>query len=284
MEKNWQTTTASGNLVDSRLQLHWAAQVIASVGGVHVAPEADDSHRNMEWIAKSSMFVGNLSGGEKPFRITLHPESLELRLLDGSGNPQSSLPLSDNSLDAAYQWAAEAICTYTGDEAQKLVRPEYELPDHSVANGGVFNVPTSDLASLSHWFGNSDMVLRAISSEDGNFSPVRCWPHHFDIGGLLTLTAESDPEVARSVGMGMTPGDGSYPEPYWYISPWPYPKDGDLPELPVGNWHTEGWTGAVLTASEIESETKAVEQAKIVTTFSTAAVAAATQVALRNAT
>jgi hypothetical protein len=53
----------------------------------------------------------------------------------------------------------------------------------------------------------------------------------------------------------MSPGDGSYSQPYFYVSPWPYPDVSTLPPLVLGHWHTEGWVGAVLTAEEILPKT-----------------------------
>ena len=83
---------------------------------------------------------------------------------------------------------------------------------------------------------------------------VRCWPHHFDVAALLPLDPDGDPEQARAVGVGFSPGDRSYAEPYFYVSPWPYPDAGELPRLPEGaRWHTEGWVGLVLTAERIIS-------------------------------
>ncbi len=50
----------------------------------------------------------------------------------------------------------------------------------------------------------------------------------------------------------MSPGDESYGEPYFYVSPWPYPQQGVLPGLKGnGFWHTAGFTAAVLTATAI---------------------------------
>ncbi len=54
------------------------------------------------------------------------------------------------------------------------------------------------------------------------------------------------------ISFGMSPGDGSIPEPYFYITPWPLPAGSDLPPLDsAGSWHTEGFTGALLHASEL---------------------------------
>ena len=41
------------------------------------------------------------------------------------------------------------------------------------------------------------------------------------------------------IGVGLSPGDTYYAEPYWYVSPYPYPGLEDLPVLDgSGFWHT----------------------------------------------
>ena len=54
-------------------------------------------------------------------------------------------------------------------------------------------------------------------------SAVQLWPHHFDIATLRTLVQHEDAELAKSVNVGFSFGDGSYAQPYAYVSPWPYP-------------------------------------------------------------
>jgi hypothetical protein len=82
------------------------------------------------------------------------------------------------------------------------------------------------------------------------------------VGTLITLDADADPEKARSIGIGLSPGDGSYDQPYFYVTPWPYPDAAVLPTLEAGvEWHTTGWTGAVLTADRLISAPHEDQQA-----------------------
>ena len=55
-----------------------------------------------------------------------------------------------------------------------------------------------------------------------------------------------------TIGLGLSLGDHYYPEPYFYISPYPQPKAAALPPL-AGNahWHTKEFTSAALPASKI---------------------------------
>ena len=108
------------------------------------------------------------------------------------------------------------------------------------------------MENLAAWFHNADLVIKSVIQSTHGSSPVRCWPHHFDIASLITLDPDVDAEQARSIGVGLSPGDGSYDQPYFYVTPWPYPAVQTLPALgSFGAWHTEGWTGAILTAETI---------------------------------
>ena len=133
----------------------------------------------------------------------------------------------------------------------------YLLPVHPLASGERYAcmAPRPDFTTLARWFDAGDDILqetrmKLVGVVPGP-SPVRCWPHHFDIATLLSL-APGNPETAPSVGIGMSPGDDFYVEPYFYISPWPAPPAAALPDLPKpGHWHTEGFVGAIATAHEV---------------------------------
>ena len=71
------------------------------------------------------------------------------------------------------------------------------------------------------------------------------------IAALLAL--EKGPaEKARSIGIGVSPGDGYYAQPYLYVSPYPRPDTDNLPALPPGGrWHTKDFFGAVATGIDL---------------------------------
>ncbi len=76
--------------------------------------------------------------------------------------------------------------------------------------------------------------------------PVRCWPHHFDLDTLVTVAP------GRTCGVGFSPGDDYYDEPYFYVSLFPAPDAATLPRLgSIGHWHTKNFTAAVATARRI---------------------------------
>jgi hypothetical protein len=110
-----------------------------------------------------------------------------------------------------------------------------------------------ELGELARWFGGAADVLEEFAARlaGPRASPVTCWPHHFDIATLVSLE-EGHPANARSIGVGVSPGDEYYAQPYVYISPWPRFDGSKLPDAPPpGHWHTEGFFGAVATGDDI---------------------------------
>ena len=105
---------------------------------------------------------------------------------------------------------------------------------------------------------------------------VRGWPHHFDLAALHVLDPEREPELARSVGAGFSPGDGSYEQPYFYVTPWSAPERSSLPQLSGGaHWHTAGFTSAVLPGHVVAEAAEASEQERLVQEFLESSVSAA---------
>lgn len=208
-------------LIDTRLQLHWAAQAAAGVGRTVLPKQADDSHTNFSWChEREALLQGD---GKSGVRVR------DLTLLFGD----EEYPLAGRTLDDAFRFFEERV-------GKMLERPgEATPPDHPVANGCVFEPVPAELEALAELYAKADLELQRINT------PVRCWPHHFDIATLISLGG------GRTIGAGFVPGDAQFPEPYWYVTPWPYPADRtNTKPLPSGFWNTEPWFGAVLLVSE----------------------------------
>jgi hypothetical protein len=227
------------------------------------------------------MLVGQPVGINRPVRAALDPSGLSLVLLGTGAERLVDLPLDGKTLDEAYEWMGAAASRFSEGIDGPLERRDYDMPPHAVATGGEARFahgPSAEFEEYARWYANAHRVLSRVESEAVNASPVRCWPHHFDIATLITLDAEREPEQARSINVGLSPGDGSYDEPYFYVNPWPAPDALVLPALAAaGRWHTDGWLGAVLPASDLVAVgSDAGRQADSVRVFLNSAVAAAT--------
>lgn len=234
-----------GELSDARLHFHHAAQIVSAVGVTYLPAAADDSHTNMEWTHAG--LAGHVVPGTRPFRATIRPSGLTLGLLDESLGVLEETSLFGRTLDEGYAWMAKAIARRTAEPSRPLMRPTYALPDHATYRGEPFRKESAPaLDELARWYGNACGLLERLMAVLAGSSPVRTWPHHFDIAMLVML------DGSKSIGVGLSPGDGTFMEPYWYVSPYPYPVDPTLPALPSrGRWHREGFFAAVLRGCDL---------------------------------
>ena len=63
------------------------------------------------------------------------------------------------------------------------------------------------------------------------------------------------------MNFGFSTGDGGIPEPYFYITAYPLPAAlAATPVPPAAEWHTEGWSGAVLRYAQLVGASDAEER------------------------
>lgn len=249
---NWLTLkpSASRELVDSRLQLHYAAQFATALGISYLTPKADDSHTNLGWDprleALGSREVRALSHG---VRVAVRPRDLTLLVLvDGSVGQR--IPLHGSNISQVESTLRTALTSVGLDGRRFTLRRHYELPPHPVAERHPFDTSRITMfEELAAWFGNAAVRLEEMKARVGG-AEVRCWPHHFDIATLVSFGP------GRSSGAGMLPGDEMYPEPYYYVNAYPAPTA--IPDESLlkggGSWNSEGWFGAVLTGSRLHPD------------------------------
>lgn len=273
-------------LVAARLQLHHAAQPAAAVGKLLLPHQEDYGEQSFRWAASSRCLAQGTVAAATPFRAALRPAPPALLLLSAQGVLRE-LPLDGRTLDEVYGWLAARLGELLGRPLPGELERPAGLPGHPVAAGGCFDAGDDEaFAELARLYGNADRVLEAWAATWPAASAVRCWPHHFDIATLASLTPaismdpmismmEADepmpaaPEEGRTIGLGMVPGDEGRPGPYFYVTPWPRPEGRELPPLPAGGtWNTDGWLGAVLPApSFMDPRQDAAVQAAAVESF-----------------
>ncbi|MGI9410735.1 MAG: hypothetical protein ACR2OV_11720, partial [Hyphomicrobiaceae bacterium] len=241
------------SLVEARLQSHVAAQWLARAARAYIAPKPDYSHTSLSWDQE----VGGLcTQPVEPYgtriALSLSPLTIEFR-----GRIHDRLELHGKNESDVGIWLKQALgkCDVDGGALDQYY-PD-ELIGHAIQQGGGYNETQLEAArhEISNWYANAALVLSAVETRCRQIrpgpSPVRCWPHHFDMATLIALD-DGDPERARSIGVGLSPGDLSYAEPYYYVTPWPYPTESQLPSLgPLGRWHRDGFVAAIASADRI---------------------------------
>jgi hypothetical protein len=264
------------SLKEARLQAHYAVQWLARAARAYIPAKPDDSHTNLGWEPAINGFATHpLPGGE---RVGVSIAAMALIVLGAEGGPRAALALPTRKDSDAHAWLGGQLQDLSLNPAKLDAPSPWEMPAHPVGDGAPYEGAPLAAArtELAAWFANADRSLGRVRSDyvarQLTVSPVRCWPHHFDIAALIALEG-GDPEHARSVNAGLSPGDGSYDEPYFYVSPWPYPDTKKLPPLPSpGHWHTDGFLAAVAPATQIAST---ADQQEAVDDFLDTAVAAA---------
>jgi hypothetical protein len=220
--------------------------LLTAFAGRFLEASDDDAHRSLCWVsARRALATGSSSRGDQALTVNLVLEEMRLVVVR-SDEEESSLELQGRTLEEARQ--TTQVCS-DPHSSSPLAWPEFELPAHPVADGSPFHIDRIASARLATWFDAAEWMLAPVASRE-DASPLRCWPHHFDIATLISLPAARADGTVPTVGVGMTPGDAQYPAPYGYVSPWPPPWDKERPPLDRGHWHAEGWVGAVLPAAE----------------------------------
>jgi hypothetical protein len=235
----------------ARAESHRAAQWPSKAARANLAAVPDDSHSSLGWdhdLRGLRCHPLQIPGGQVSVGLDLEACRLEVTR---DGAPIATIDLAGLTDDAVGRRLDSILEGLSLKPASPIELP-YEL-GHS---GRYSPTPDSEaLAELAAWYAVSATLLDEIPARFPDLlpgaSPVRCWPHHFDIATLVSLEP-GDPEVARSIGVGMSPGDETLGEPYFYINPWPCIDAADLPSLARGgHWVTTDTVGAMATATEI---------------------------------
>ena len=244
-------------LVEARLQAHHAVQWVTKAARANLAPQSDDGQSSLLWNKVHAALccepLTTPSGGALRFGLAL--DSLRLIALENDAlSGEFSL---EGAIDASAGAWIDSLALGAGLKPPSPVVLPYALPPHPIAAGGLYapNAQRDALAAMASWYGAADELLREIRASlvgvGRRLGPLRCWPHHFDIAVLLTL-GEGEPESAAAVGIGMSPGDTYYAEPYFYVSPWPRPTNRTLPQLAApAHWHDKDFLAAIVTASSL---------------------------------
>lgn len=243
-------TIAPTTLVEARNVAHDAVRIAALAAVANVEARPDHSHAAMLWQAAHGGFqTGAMPTSDGPVlvRVTLSP--LALWLVRG-GETVATIGLEGQSASDCIAWLDEALAQRGLNPVSRVLSPEIAEIRRFDAKG-----LETGLQVLSRWYDLANHHLHSFAGRHGDITPgpgpVWCWPHHFDIATYVSLET-GRAEEARGIGVGMSPGDENYGEPYFYINPWPPLHKDALPPLPPpGRWHLEGFVGAIATASRI---------------------------------
>jgi len=255
-------------LSEARLQAHYAAQWLARFARAYVPHQPDDGHTCLIWDRAIEGFKTQPS--KIGMRLSLQVSNLTLALINGGGPATAqSIVLSGRTDAEVRKWLGSHLNKINVNPRDLDAPSPYKISAHTNAKGAPYNaVASADaLTELAVWFANAEILLsqiqRQLTERKLMASPVCCWPHHFDLATLATLPKHAA-DATGYVGIGLSPGDNYYDEPYFYVSVYPKPDPTMLPTLPMfGHWHTHEFMAAVALAHKVlaakDQKTETVE-------------------------
>lgn len=170
---------------------------------------------------------------------TLHDARTEAHgaILGISALGRTLLPAQPDDSHQAFTWSEEHEAFVQGAIDDRL-RPGLRLRDLTLLliADRVHELPlraTHDMRTIARLYASAARILERLRAKHEGASPVRLWPHHFDVAMLI-----------GNAGVGFLAGDEAIDEPYWYVYNSPMP--GALAPLSIGEWYRGHWTGAVL--------------------------------------
>jgi len=232
----------AARLAQARLALHHAVQLVAAVGQA-LAPRAeDDSQQSLTPDGCGAWLGVPVAGGT--LRAAIDPLAFELWLAGGAGRPVASLPLAGRTLEDGLAFLTDELRQRGLAVALEVPRHPADFPAHALAGARFEAGDLPARQELARLFADTGRLLAALVGAAG--SPLRLWPHHFDLACSLRVGD-------RSLGLGVSPGEGAEGRPYWYAAPWSVLPGESLPALAGGgSWHLEGWTGAELPIERLQ--------------------------------
>ena len=239
----------------ARAIAHKAVQLATMAARANLQAVPDDSHSSLGWDNTERRFLSQpITRARGTWSVAVSLSPLNVALVRDN-EPVERKALDNFTMADAVAWL-DGVLAKAGLKSASDATIPYALPaDADAVEAFSTNTQDTSLGALASWFDLANVLISDFAVEHGNLkpgpSPVRCWPHHFDIATYVSLE-EGDFETARGIGVGMSPGDESYDQPYFYVNPWPHLKPDNLPALPApGFWHTQGFVGAIATAEDI---------------------------------
>jgi hypothetical protein len=242
----------------TRDTLHGYALIAGAVRGALSPSQKYSSHRSL-LVAAAGLTTSPIPAGPFTFELLLDLSAHRLVLTTSHGRlwqqrlrGQSQAAFFDEVMGAL---AAQGI-------SLNLDRTPY-----ANAAAGVYDVAAVE--RFCEALSQIDQVLKRFKGElRQETSAVQLWPHHLDLavlwfsGRRVPGQENAKPSFAdEQMNFGFSTGDGGIPEPYFYITAYPLPPALAATPVPPGaQWHTEGWSGAVLPYAQLVGAADAEER------------------------
>lgn len=229
--------------------IHLAAQYLAAAGISFLDKAQDDSHTNVGWNSSEARMETHVFNADNQLAINVKTAHLEWLK---SGLKESEMNLQGSKHSDILVWISDQV---TNNEIPKKFDYQfhYELPYANITNDYIFDFNAEALVDISNRLDLGQQVFEDFISTNKLDSPIRIWPHHFDLGIYTSLNKDA----SIRMGAGLAIPDSLVDDLYYYASGY---NNGsavvtkDFSGLTNGDWRAD-WNGATLASSGLEIDT-----------------------------
>ncbi len=227
---------------DSLAPVHLAVQYLAAAGISFLDKKDDDSHTNLGYSPEhGQIYTRSLNENGDQLVLDLNGFSLKW----GSDSTFEEIQLHGHTHKEILAWIGD-ITAKSGLSKPFIYKFHYELP-YKIKDDYIFGVSSEILEKERHLRSITHRELIGVLDSNGLKSEIRIWPHHLDSGAFAQV-----PNKDLAIGLGLAIPDQLVDDYYYYISGYMGHRSF-IPQtnepLTLGNWKTEGFTGAILPAS-----------------------------------
>lgn len=230
-------------------QLHLASQYLAAANISFQDKKEDDSHTNLGWDSQNKRITSHYFG-EENFQIGLNLATGELQWLK-KGVLEASIETQSSSHAKIKSWLVEQTEKSNLGKEYKY-EFHYELPYTKIADEDTFAFDSSHAFEFAKQLSIAQSAFELFLTKNELESPIRIWPHHFDLGIYAKLKGPEN----LFLGAGLAVHDTMIDEMYYYSSGWNGAESivtKTLTGLKKGEWRSD-WNGATMPSNGVTME------------------------------
>ncbi|MFT6501041.1 MAG: hypothetical protein ACJASQ_001151 [Crocinitomicaceae bacterium] len=230
-------------------QIHLAAQYLAAAGISFLDKKVDDSHTNLGWDTENKRLATHAFGTGN-HQVGLNLASVKLEWLN-NGEVASTIDLKTATHSEILNWFKAQVEKHNMETVYQYDF-HYELPYPSISGNDTFKIDPSNSLKYAEELSTAQTSFETFLSENDLKSPIRVWPHHFDLGIYTQLDSSGSVFLAAGLAVADTLVDSLY----YYAAGY---KDGEeivtksFSGLDKGDWRSS-WNGATLASEGINVE------------------------------
>ena len=250
---NWKNITGIDLevLKQNRKVLHKAVQIVGAFPRNMLPHDPTDATASLIWNSNNQALESiPFLDKNRSIKVGLLFESFEL-YVDLDGNILTAFGLNGKSVSEGVAWLKRELAKLSIEAGHLNLKLPYEIENYDYSRS--LKVDNDAVLEYKKLYQHTQQILAHLVTNWKDAYDIRCWPHHFDLATLIPLETDADGELLKSIGIGLSPGDEGVEEPYVYVNIWPNVSLGALEKhnLSIGHWNKEGWSGAVLTYSQM---------------------------------